>query len=50
MWKIQLPMLLKLQGPQNITQPIKVTVLVQRVSLINNPKGIAIVNYVVSEG
>lgn len=50
MWKIQIPMLLKLQGTQNITQPIKVTVLVQRVSLINNPKGIAIVNYVVSEG
>lgn len=50
MWKIQIPMLLKLQGSQNITQPIKVSVLVQRVSLINNPKGIAIVNYVVSEG
>jgi|AntRauTorckE5430_2_1112549.scaffolds.fasta_scaffold00008_25 intracellular multiplication protein IcmL len=50
MWKIQIPMLLKLQGAQNITQPIKVTVLVQRVSLINNPKGVAIVNYVVSEG
>lgn len=50
LWKIQIPMLLKLQGEKNLTQPVKVTVLVQRVSLINNPKGVAIVNYVVSEG
>lgn len=49
MWKIEMPMLLKLQGAQNVTQPIMVTVLIQRVSLINNPKGVAIVNYVVSE-
>lgn len=50
MWKIQIPMLLKLDGARSLSQPVKVTVLVQRVSLINNPKGVAIVNYVVSEG
>ena len=49
-WKIQIPMLVKLSGQQSLTQPVKVTMLVQRVSLVNNPQGVAIVNYVVSEG
>lgn len=50
MWKIQIPMLVKIEGGQSIALPVMVTMLVQRVSLINNPKGVAIVNYVVSEG
>ncbi|MEC7031007.1 MAG: type IVB secretion system apparatus protein IcmL/DotI [Pseudomonadota bacterium] len=48
-WKIEIPMLLKLKGPKSMTVPVRVSMLLQRVSLVNNPDGIAIVNYVVSE-
>lgn len=48
-WSIQIPMLVKLSGDKSLTKPVKVSMLVQRVSLVNNPEGIAIVNFVVSE-
>jgi len=48
-WKVEIPMLLKLKGKTPLTVPVKVTLLLQRVSLVNNPDGIAIVNFVVSE-
>ena len=48
-WKVEIPMLLKLKGKTPLTVPVKVTMLLQRVSLVNNPDGIAIVNFVVSE-
>ena len=48
-WKVEIPMVLRLQGAKSPgPQPIRVNMLIQRVSLINNPDGIAIVNYVVS--
>ncbi|MBM4211255.1 MAG: type IV secretion protein DotI [Gammaproteobacteria bacterium] len=47
-WMIKIPVILKIQGPINITQPIAVTIQVNRVSLENNPKGIAISQFVAS--
>lgn len=48
-WKVEVPMILFLKGKTNLEVPVKVTMLLQRVSLVNNPDGIAIVNFVVSE-
>lgn len=48
-WKISIPMLVKLNGSTNITQPVQVYMLIQRVALVNNPKGIAITSFIVSE-
>jgi len=39
---------LRIQGPINITQPMVVTIQVNRVSLENNPKGVAISQFVAS--
>jgi intracellular multiplication protein IcmL len=49
-WKVQVPMLVKLQGNTPLSSPVLVTMLVQRVSLVNNPEGIGIINIVVKEG
>ena len=49
-WKISIPMLVKLNGPTTISQPVMVYMLIQRVALVNNPKGIAINSFIVSEG
>ncbi len=48
-WIVKIPMLVKLQGSNPISQPVEVIMQVQRVSLANNPKGIAIANYIASE-
>ena len=47
-WKVQIPMLVKLSGGVSINKPVKVSMLVQRVSLVNNPKGIGVINFVAS--
>ena len=50
-WVIEIPMLVKMQGATTMPPtPVKVTLMVQRVSIENNPKGIGIVNYIASEG
>ena len=50
-WQIEIPMLVKMQGQNNLPPtPVKITMMVQRVSLANSAKGIAIVNYIASEG
>lgn len=48
-WRVEIPMMLYLEGPKPIKQPIRVSMLIQRVSLVNNPDGVAIVNYVVTD-
>lgn len=48
-WKIAIPMLVKLNGTTNITQPVQIYMMIQRVALVNNPKGIAINSFIVSE-
>ena len=48
-WRVEIPMMLKLEGPKGLKQPVRVSMLIQRVSLVNNPDGIAIVNYVVTD-
>lgn len=48
-WKIAIPMLVKLNGSTTITQPVQVYMMIQRVALVNNPKGIAINSFIVSE-
>tara|TARA_Y200000002_G_C22688659_1_gene667124 strand:+ start:4275 stop:4892 length:618 start_codon:yes stop_codon:yes gene_type:complete len=45
-WMIEIPVVLKIQGPISITQPLKVFLQVTRVSLENNPKGVAISQFV----
>lgn len=47
-WMIKVPVVLRIQGPIGITQPMVVTIQVNRVSLENNPKGIAISQFVAS--
>ncbi|MCP8352372.1 type IVB secretion system apparatus protein IcmL/DotI [Candidatus Synchoanobacter obligatus] len=49
-WKVVMPLILKLKGPKNVDLPVRLTMMVQRVSLVNNPEGVGIVNFVVSEG
>jgi len=48
-WKIAIPMLVKLNGSTTITQPVQIYMMIQRVALVNNPKGIAINSFIVSE-
>lgn len=48
-WKILVPMLVKLSGSVALQQPVQVYMMIQRVSLVNNPKGIAVSSFVVSE-
>ena len=48
-WKISIPMLVKLNGATMISQPVQVYMMLQRVALANNPKGIAINSFIVSE-
>lgn len=48
-WKIAIPMLVKLTGGVVIQQPVQVYLMIQRVSLVNNPKGIAVASFIVSE-
>ena len=48
-WKIAIPMLVKLNGGTTISQPVQVYMLIHRVALVNNPKGIAINSFIVSE-
>ncbi len=49
-WKVQVPLLVKMQGNTTLSTPVLVTMLVQRVSLVNNPDGIGIIQILVSEG
>ena len=48
-WKIAIPMLVKLSGNIAMQQPVQVYLMIQRVSLVNNPKGIAVSSFIVSE-
>ena len=49
-WKITIPMLITLTGTNNnIQQIVKVDMLIQRVSLVNNPKGVAVSSFIASE-
>lgn len=48
-WKIAIPMLVKLTGSVALQQPVQIYMLIQRVSLVNNPKGIAVSSFIVSE-
>lgn len=48
-WKIAIPMLVKLTGNIAMQQPVQVYLMIQRVSLVNNPKGIAVSSFIVSE-
>lgn len=45
-WMIKLPIVLRIQGPIQITQPMNVMVQIDRVSLVNNPKGIGVSRFV----
>lgn len=49
-WKVQIPMLVKLQGSTPLSSPVMVSLLIQRVSLVNNPDGIGIINIIATEG
>ena len=45
-WKVTLPLLVKYAGPTiTKTVPQNVTMLIQRVSIQNNPQGIGITSY-----
>lgn len=48
-WKIAIPMLVKLSGSVTMQQPVQIYLMIQRVSLVNNPKGIAVSSFIVSE-
>ena len=48
-WVVRIPMLVNLQGGNPISKPVEVIMQIQRVSLSNSPKGIAIVNYIAAE-
>lgn len=50
-WKVQVPLLVSYQSPNEQTQkPVVVMMIVSRVPTVDMPKGIAIVSFVVSEG
>jgi intracellular multiplication protein IcmL len=50
-WKVQMPILISYQSASDhIQQPEVVTLLISRVSTLNTPKGIAIVQFLASSG
>ena len=50
-WKVQMPLLVTYQSPNEQTQqPIVVTMVVSRVPTVNTPRGIAIVSFVAAVG
>ncbi|MDC3181199.1 type IVB secretion system apparatus protein IcmL/DotI [Gammaproteobacteria bacterium] len=49
-WKVQVPILVRMQGNTEMRIPVLVTLLVQRVSLVDNPEGIGIIQMIISEG
>jgi intracellular multiplication protein IcmL len=50
-WKVRLPMLVTYQSQsQTFQQPLMVTMMVARVPNVNDPKGIAIVQFIASAG
>ncbi len=49
-WKVQMPMLVSLESAsQVIQQSLNITMLITRVSVLDNPKGIAIAQFVAAE-
>ena len=50
LWKVEMPLLIKQQGQSTAAFPVKLDMIIQRVSTVNNPEGIAIESIIVTEG